>query len=73
MSGLVCMHRERGGDVGGFTDVCEEKLLHVANECVMAMVEGDWVEGVAVYWRFLGLWDENSGNMIGGAVYELEN
>ena len=52
------MHRERGGGgVGGFTDACKEKLLHVANECVAVMAEGGWVEGIVVYWRFLGLWN----------------
>ena len=65
MSGLICMHRERGeGDIGGFTDVCEEKLFHVANECVTVMAEGDWVEGVVVSLKFLELWDENVRNMI---------
>ena len=39
----------------------------------MVVAEGNWVEGVVVCWKFLGLWGEDAGNVCGGVVYKLAN
>ena len=37
------------------------------------MLERDWVEGVVVCWKLLGLWGEDVVNVCGGPVYKSAN